>query len=63
MLFGHKKAEIQQLNCELTPDGRRLICDVLIVAGDEAYKDRVYAEIPKVKLKKTRKGVKIDYGD
>ena len=59
-----KNAKIQELHCEPLPDGKRMICQTLVVTNDgKMYEDKVYANMPKVKIKQTRKGVEIDYGD
>lgn len=59
-----KNAEVQRLKCEVSPDGKRLICETLVVTDKgEVYEDKVFANIPKVRVKKTKKGIDIDYGD
>lgn len=64
MLFHRKNAEIQGINCDIAPDGKRLICSVIVVANNgKVFEDKVYSDIPKVSLKETKKGVKIDYED
>jgi hypothetical protein len=59
-----KNAKIRELKCEPLPDGERMICQTLVVTDKgEMFEDKVYANMPKVKVKKTKKGVEIDYGD
>jgi|GEM_PF-6449349 len=59
-----KNAKIKEIKCEPLPDGKRMICQTIVETNKgEVFEDRVYAKMPKVKVKRTRKGINIDYGD